>query len=225
MGDEPDRLVSMVWLTQGRTLGATTSTPVVTFSLNYDFKNKKCRVRFKVGMKSETKQEDAESEKMHDYTRRLNADLLQQLNVYLERFKQIDPVAPQRSKGERDPRAEAQPCERQQVLQLRGLGLTGPRRGTQKGRCTGLFPDRCGSIWPHPAGFCLRQRRFFGQSGPVSASGIIGVGTSPGRHPPHGFRKGPAAPDGEGCSGTKRGSLLQARNQHGIAEDSREMVG
>ncbi|KAK3996157.1 Cullin [Cladorrhinum sp. PSN332] len=45
--------------------------PGSTFSLNYDFKNKKFRVNLNVGMKSETKQEEAETNKTIEEDRRL----------------------------------------------------------------------------------------------------------------------------------------------------------
>jgi cullin 1 len=45
--------------------------PGATFSLNYDFKNKKYRVNLNVGMKSETKQEEAETNKTIEEDRKL----------------------------------------------------------------------------------------------------------------------------------------------------------
>ncbi|KAK3687260.1 Cullin [Podospora appendiculata] len=45
--------------------------PGATFSLNYDFKNKKFRVNLNVGMKSETKQEEAETNKTIEEDRKL----------------------------------------------------------------------------------------------------------------------------------------------------------
>lgn len=45
--------------------------PGSTFSLNYDFKNKKFRVNLNVGMKSETKQEEAETNKTIEEDRKL----------------------------------------------------------------------------------------------------------------------------------------------------------
>jgi len=45
--------------------------PGATFALNYDFKNKKYRVNLNVGMKSETKQEEAETNKTIEEDRKL----------------------------------------------------------------------------------------------------------------------------------------------------------
>lgn len=45
--------------------------PGATFSLNYDFKNKKYRINLNVGMKSETKQEEAETNKTIEEDRKL----------------------------------------------------------------------------------------------------------------------------------------------------------
>lgn len=45
--------------------------PGATYSLNYDFKNKKFRVNLNVGMKSETKQEEAETNKTIEEDRKL----------------------------------------------------------------------------------------------------------------------------------------------------------
>jgi len=45
--------------------------PGATYALNYDFKNKKMRVNLNVGMKSETKQEEAETNKTIEEDRRL----------------------------------------------------------------------------------------------------------------------------------------------------------
>ncbi|KAK3358620.1 Cullin [Lasiosphaeria ovina] len=45
--------------------------PGATFALNYDFKNKKFRVNLNVGMKSETKQEEAETNKTIEEDRKL----------------------------------------------------------------------------------------------------------------------------------------------------------
>ncbi|KAK0701670.1 Cullin [Lasiosphaeria miniovina] len=45
--------------------------PGATFTLNYDFKNKKFRVNLNVGMKSETKQEEAETNKTIEEDRKL----------------------------------------------------------------------------------------------------------------------------------------------------------
>jgi cullin 1 len=57
--------------------------PGASFSLNYDFKNKKYRVNLNVGMKSETKQEEAETNKTIEEDRKL---LLQ--------VRRIPPICP-----------------------------------------------------------------------------------------------------------------------------------
>ncbi|AEO60557.1 hypothetical protein MYCTH_2309854 [Thermothelomyces thermophilus ATCC 42464] len=51
--------------------GATKVGPGATFALNYDFKSKKLRVNLNVGMKSETKQEEAETNKTIEEDRKL----------------------------------------------------------------------------------------------------------------------------------------------------------
>jgi hypothetical protein len=56
--------------------------PGASFSLNYDFKNKKYRVNLNVGMKSETKQEEAETNKTIEEDRKL---LLQVFPLFLSR--------------------------------------------------------------------------------------------------------------------------------------------
>jgi len=56
--------------------------PGATYALNYDFKNKKFRVNLNVGMKSETKQEEVETNKTIEEDRRL---LLQVSWIYITR--------------------------------------------------------------------------------------------------------------------------------------------
>jgi cullin 1 len=53
--------------------------PGASFTLNYDFKNKKYRVNLNVGMKSETKQEEAETNKTIEEDRKLLLQVCQPL--------------------------------------------------------------------------------------------------------------------------------------------------